>query len=269
MSRMPGVTWRPVTNMVKGGQDAVYGIVLHIMEGTLSGSDAWFRNSASQASAHFGVGKDGTIYQWVDTADRAWHAAAANRTWLGIEHEGRAGDSLTQAQIAADARILAWASKQHGFPLQATESPTGRGVGWHGMGGRAWGGHTGCPGKPIRDQRAAIITAARALLATPTGTYIIQKGDSLSKIAEEHGITLNALLAANPTYRAHPDDIPTGSRITIPPRPAAPVYVTVGAGDTAWKIARTSSTTLDALRKLNPQIADLGNVNPGDRIRVR
>jgi hypothetical protein len=162
---MPGAAWRPVPNFTADGQESVRGVVLHIMEGTLDGSDSWFRNNASQASAHFGVGKDGRIYQWVDTADRAWAQAAGNRTWLSIEHEGHAGDTLTAKQLTASAHIIAWAHTTHDVPLQPTDSPDGRGIGWHGMGGSAWGGHTGCPGNPIKGQRAALIKAAAALLA--------------------------------------------------------------------------------------------------------
>lgn len=171
MARMPGAEWRPVPNCTTGGQDAVQGVVLHIMEGTLDGSDSWFRNPQSQASSHFGVGRDGRIYQWVDTADRAWAQVSGNRTWLSIEHEGHSGDSLTPAQLAATARIVAWAHDVHDVPLQSTDSVTGRGVGWHGMGGVAWGGHINCPGDPIRAQRGAIITAAKG------GTSPVQEDD--------------------------------------------------------------------------------------------
>lgn len=164
MARMPGALWRPVPNCTKGGMRAHYGVVLHIMEGTLWGSDAWFRNPAAQASSHFGVGKDGTIVQWVDGDDRSWAEAAGNPYWLSIEHEGHAGDSLTDAQIAADAKILAWAHTTYGIPLQSTDAVDGRGLGWHGMGGTAWGGHTGCPGNPIKAQRPAILEAAAAAL---------------------------------------------------------------------------------------------------------
>ncbi|MEU7431097.1 peptidoglycan-binding protein [Streptomyces sioyaensis] len=170
MARMPGVQWRPVPNRTKGGQRSVRGVVLHIMQGTLDGSDSWFRNTEAEASAHFGVGTDGRIYQWVDTADRAWAQADGNRDWLSIEHEGHAGDKLTDKQLAATARIVAWMHAEHGVPLQSTDSTDGRGIGWHGMGGAAWGGHTGCPGNPIKAQRAAIIKAAGGTSGThPTG----------------------------------------------------------------------------------------------------
>ena len=44
-------------------------IVLHLMGGTLKGTDSWFRNPVAQASTHYGVGKKGEIYQWVLKAD--------------------------------------------------------------------------------------------------------------------------------------------------------------------------------------------------------
>lgn len=168
MARMPGAQWRPVPNCTKGGQQSVRGVVLHIMQGTLDGSDSWFRNTKAQASAHFGVGIDGRIFQWVDTADRAWAQADGNRDWLSIEHEGHAGDKLTEKQLAATARIVAWMHSTHDVLLQSTDSTTGRGIGWHGMGGAAWGGHTGCPGTPIKEQRAAIIKAASGTSSTPS-----------------------------------------------------------------------------------------------------
>ncbi|MEU6344492.1 peptidoglycan recognition family protein [Streptomyces sp. NPDC046977] len=192
MARMPGATWRPVPNCTKGGQEAVYGAVLHIMAGTLDGSDSWFRNPKSEASAHFGVGKDGRIYQWVDTADRAWAQSSGNRTWLSIEHEGQGGDALTAPQLAATARIIAWMHATHGVKLQIADSPTGRGIGWHGMGGSDWGGHYDCPGTPIKNQRSAIIAAASgtpqeddvtpediAKIAAATATKLIAGGGVL------------------------------------------------------------------------------------------
>jgi N-acetyl-anhydromuramyl-L-alanine amidase AmpD len=42
------------------------------MAGTLAGTDSWFANPASQVSAHFGVGLDGTIHQYVALENTAW-----------------------------------------------------------------------------------------------------------------------------------------------------------------------------------------------------
>ncbi|SRR6266702_1521459 len=167
MSVAPFAVWRPLppgVNHSAGGMVAYDGVVLHIMEGILDGTDSWFRNPQAQASAHFGVGKDGRIYQWVDTADKAWAQAAGNPRNISIENEGHAGDSLTAAQCERVAEILAWAHTTHGVPLRINDFSAGQGLGWHGMGGAAWGGHTGCPGDPIKAQRAGIIARVQALL---------------------------------------------------------------------------------------------------------
>jgi hypothetical protein len=65
-------------------------IVLHTMVGTIDSSNSRFQDSEQQASAHYGVGYEGTrLVQWVDEGDAAWHAgtAAANLDSIGIEHE--------------------------------------------------------------------------------------------------------------------------------------------------------------------------------------
>ncbi|GAB2572556.1 hypothetical protein GCM10027168_01700 [Streptomyces capparidis] len=170
MARFSGATWRPIPrNFTDGGQEAVNGIVVHIMDGSLAGTDSWFRNPDSRASSHFGTGRSGALYQWVDTTDRAWAQGTGNRTWLSIENEGRGGDSLTEAQLNRCAEVLAWAHKTHDVPLQLTSSPTGRGLGYHGMGGSAWGGHTSCPGGKVVAQLPEIVKRAKALAGKPPG----------------------------------------------------------------------------------------------------
>lgn len=47
-------------------------IVCHIAEGSLAGTDSWFASSQSKASAHFCIGKNGEIHQYVDVNDAAW-----------------------------------------------------------------------------------------------------------------------------------------------------------------------------------------------------
>ncbi|MFE9340878.1 N-acetylmuramoyl-L-alanine amidase [Streptomyces sp. NPDC007063] len=161
---MPGATWRPIAvNFTNNGQAEVRGVVVHIMAGTLSGTDSWFRNSKARASSHFGTGKGGALYQWVDTSDRAWAQAAGNGSWLSVENEGVGGDRLTDDQLDANALVLAWAHERYGVPLQVATSPSGRGLGYHAMGGSAWGGHTSCPGSRIVAQLPEIVDRAEQL----------------------------------------------------------------------------------------------------------
>lgn len=170
MARFPGAAWiGPTSNRTVGGQEDVHGLVLHIQEGTEAGSEAWFKNPESQASSHFLNPKSGGLRQLVDTADRAWAEVAGNRHWISLENEGYSGDELTASQVENAAQLLAWLHTTYDTPLQSTDDPNGQGVGWHGMGGSAWGGHYDCPGDPIKAQRGAIIARAKAILGAPSG----------------------------------------------------------------------------------------------------
>ena len=78
-------------------------IVIHIMDGPMSAADSWFNDPRAKVSAHYGVGKDGTLHQYVKEVDTAFHAGTiVAPTWnllkagvnpnfytIGIEHEGR------------------------------------------------------------------------------------------------------------------------------------------------------------------------------------
>jgi hypothetical protein len=177
MALMPGTTYiGPTPNKVVDGMVEVRGLVLHIQQGTEAGSEAWFKNPTAQASAHFLNPKTGGLRQLVDTKDRAWAEAAGNSHWVSVENEGFVPTALTASQVENCAQLLAWLHKTYSVPLQSTDDPNGKGLGWHGMGGAAWGGHTGCPGDAIKAQRPAIIARAKAILGltpppAPKPTY--------------------------------------------------------------------------------------------------
>lgn len=158
MAICPFAQWHgPVPN--KGGKMGKINLgVVHIMQGSLSGSDGWFHNPSAQVSAHFGIGKDGTIYQWVDTNDIAWAEANFNGQAISVEHEGYAGEKLTDKQAWSLACLMKWARLAHGLPIRRTFDPNGTGWLGHGELGNAGGGHQGCPGQPILDQLPGIIS---------------------------------------------------------------------------------------------------------------
>lgn len=139
-------------------------LIVHIMEGTLEGTDSWFRNPASEVSAHFGTGRDGTLYQWVSTDDQAWHAVAANAYSIGVENEGDAGERLTTVQLDVLAKLFAWAHRSYpDIALWLNTRPySGQGLSWHGLGGWPWGNHPDCPGLPIREQLAEVLELAKS-----------------------------------------------------------------------------------------------------------
>ena len=159
-----------VPNETPRGEIApLMGLVLHQQQGTEAGTDSWFHNKAAQASAHVGAPKQpySTVLlgdQWVDTADKAWAEVAGNAHWWSVEMEGH-GEALTANQREVAARLMAALNRQ-GVPLQPSDSPATKGLGWHGMGGQAWGGHLDC-GKNFRVERKAILARA-AVIVHPT-----------------------------------------------------------------------------------------------------
>lgn len=170
LTRYPHANWKgPIPNLTpKAMVYPIHGLVLHIEQGSESGTNNWFHNPAAQASAHFGNPKTGPLDQWVDLADKAWAEVAGNSSWFSVEHEGYSGQSLTPSQIENDAHLFAWICEQYPHvKCQITDDINGVGLGWHGMGGAEWGGHVNCPGTPIVHQRGVIVSRAKVLLAHP------------------------------------------------------------------------------------------------------
>ncbi len=118
----------------RGGLKPV-AIVIHLMDGTLTGTDGWFLLPRPEAptSAHYGIGKGGEVHQYVKDEDRAYHAGRiANPSWkglelhpginpnswtIGIEHEGRPADIWTDAMYAASAGLIRSLAAKWGIPL--------------------------------------------------------------------------------------------------------------------------------------------------------
>ena len=100
--------------------------------------------------------------------------------------------------------------------------------------------------------------------ASSSGSYVVQWGDTLAIIAGRYGVTVNDLLAANPTIW-NASYIYAGQYINIP---AAPVYYTVQNGQTLQSIATLYGTTVYSLQLLNPQIYNVNWIYAGQVIRV-
>lgn len=131
---MPDINWIGSPNFHRGRQGyKPLAIVCHVMDGTLVGTDAWFQNPKSQVSAHYGVGKDGSIHQYVQEADEAWaNGIVDHPTWavldqhpgvnpnlytISIEHEGHSEDGLTEAQYQSSLWLQTEIVKRWGIPI--------------------------------------------------------------------------------------------------------------------------------------------------------
>ena len=175
-------------NFSKGGMDAqLQGLVLHIQAGREDGTFNWFNTSkenrekqlvaawekkgsvgkrptGGKSSAHFGNPKKGQMEQFIDTDDVAYAQMAGNKAWWSVENEGMGGDSLTPSQLDNLSQLMAILHFHEGVPLKLANDPTQSGLGYHGMGGTAWGGHTNCPGSKIVAERSLILRSAEQIL---------------------------------------------------------------------------------------------------------
>lgn len=108
-------------------------IVLHIMSGTLAGTDNWFSQTVSQVSAHYGVGLNGEVHQYVDESNSAWangivknptaqivkdnSTLSQNKISLSIEHEGQDLSTAPDVQLTASVGLIVAMATKWNIPL--------------------------------------------------------------------------------------------------------------------------------------------------------
>lgn len=138
------------------------GVVLHVNQS--NGNLFNWVSGDHNVSCHLEVYKNGSAEQYLDTEMSSWCQMDGNPTYLSVETEGFDTEPLTGPQMLTVAKFYAAVHREHGIPLELAERPGEFGFGWHGMGGEAWGGHTGCPGTLRRHQRARILQLAARML---------------------------------------------------------------------------------------------------------
>lgn len=187
MARYPNADWKPVLSHGLGMNENL-GLILHVQagNGSLRGE---FSNPLKGKSSTWWISKAGTVEQYVDSDQKAWTQAAGNTYYNSVETEGQPDEPLTDAQIAALADLYRWGHLTHGWKFQLAEHPGDEGLGWHGMGGTAWGNHPNCPGGLRRAQRQLILTLASSnqtqgddvplyrKVDCPTGGYWLVRSD--------------------------------------------------------------------------------------------
>ena len=100
-------------------------IVIHTMEGTLSGTVAWFKRAGRSVptAAHYCIGQNGDIVQMVPDEKKAIHAGSKTQAgWndrsIGIEHEGHAADThWPDALLESSAKVAAVMCRKFGIPV--------------------------------------------------------------------------------------------------------------------------------------------------------
>jgi hypothetical protein len=174
----PVETWCPFATIERGPYDdgshggpvtAHDGLAEHVST-NWADPGPFFARPVNGASSHFWIRKDGELVEYLPLEVASWAQAAGNYSYVSVETDGTPDVALSAEQVATFARLYAWVEAHPafgGFGYQLAESPGQKGLGWHGMGGAAWGGHTGCPGDLRKAQRPAILAAAAQGHAAP------------------------------------------------------------------------------------------------------
>lgn len=203
------ITWIGTPNRHKGRAGfRPEAVVVHIMEGSLAATDSWFRSTESDVSAHYGVGKDGTVHQYVGETDTAFHAG---RVWkpvwgnlkpgvnpnlytIGIEHEGQGESDWPDSMYDASARLIADVCTRWSIPIDRE----------HIVGHREIYGRKTCPNHRVDFDR--LIALARAAAVKPDRFNFIPQAGTV-RARTSLNVRRGAPTTAAPTIRtAQPNE---------------------------------------------------------------
>ena len=169
-------------------------VVIHIMEGTLTGTDSWFKDTRSKVSAHYGIGKNGEVHQYVKETDTAWHAGRVNApSWqlmkqgqnglfvnpnyytIGIEHEGNENSDWTDAMYTTSSEMVRTICGRWSIPIDRS----------HVIGHHEIYSLKTCPGNKV-DLNKLIALATNTPIPPPTSNgigKILEAGNVVTKVS--------------------------------------------------------------------------------------
>jgi N-acetylmuramoyl-L-alanine amidase len=115
-------TWRPSPNFDERRPNLV--VIHHTSDDTAQRALATLTDPAREVSAHYLVGRDGTIWQLVDERKRAWHAGVShlgadtdvNSDSIGIELDNDGDEPFPDAQIQSLLALLADIKARYDIP---------------------------------------------------------------------------------------------------------------------------------------------------------
>jgi N-acetyl-anhydromuramyl-L-alanine amidase AmpD len=165
--RCVGAIWKGSRNYSPGRRgNRPQAVVIHTSRESLAGIDASFNETRSKVSAHYGVGRDGRVHQYVREADQAWHAGRTwmpswlgyregvnpNRYTIGIEHAADEAGTLPDVMYEASAALIEEICRRWAIPIDPE----------HVVGHRELFGRRACPEARFDLARLVRLAAGRA-----------------------------------------------------------------------------------------------------------
>jgi LysM repeat protein len=135
------------------------------------------------------------------------------------------------------------------------------------------------PTEPVPTPEPAVPAATTKAAPAAAKTHLVLKGETFSKISKAYGVTIDALIDANPNVEPSrvqagqkikiPEPVANGSTSTAPhargAKGADSVYI-VRTGDNLTRIARNHGTTVPAIRAANSLSTD--RILVGQRLTI-
>lgn len=167
-------------------------VVIHIMEGSLSGTDSWFKSPVSNVSAHYGIGNTGEVHQYVDETNTAWHAGRVNApSWklikpsdsglfinpnfytTGIEHEGNEDSEWTNSMYNSSSEMVRSICSRWNIPIDRD----------HVIGHHEIYSLKTCPGSKVDLNKLIALASNSSVPETTTAIEkILQPGKATTKV---------------------------------------------------------------------------------------
>lgn len=244
----------------------IHSIVLHTMVGTVAGANARFNTPNTQVSAHYGIGLDGKLYQWVDEDNVAFHAGSyiVNQTSIGIEHEDGTNPQTNpqgynnprpDALYETSAKLVAEICKFYDFPADTDHIFRHEDV----IDKQFYPGGTSCPDALDTNR---IIRMANEILNPPPlpapGSEPVQTPQSapiVTNAIEPNQLVQNASEPVLSSPVVQPEVVTTP---TLPEQPISqPVEASSEASGQAGKVPFIVEQPISTPQQPNPQLLQL------------
>ena len=222
-------------NCTKPRNHKIDTITIHHMAGNLSVETCGrvFQNPKKQGSSNYGVGTDGRIACYVEEENRAWTSSNGvnDHRAITIEVANDGGDStnwhVSDKALDSTIKLVADICKRNNISkLIWSNNKSDRVNHKNGcnMTVHRDFASTACPGPYLYSQMNYIATKVNELLGqkeeSTTNVYVVQKGDTLSKIAAKYNVKVEDIISINNI--TNKNVIYVGQKLVIPTNNSAP-----------------------------------------------